>query len=118
MLGKITIMAARQAIATHDALTDRVGDVCSLVKKHVPWRGSKDYKDGKRCPLDSISAYCAAHGNIYPDHGWSIDNDENIHVSAWDGYDGENFDNAEFVFPFKWLNESDENIVKMVKEGV
>ena len=115
MLGRITIMAARQAIATHDALTSRVCDVCNLMKKGIC---ASIYKDGKKCPVDSGSEYVAKHGIIYPYHGWDIDSNEFVHVPAWDGYDGENFDNAEFVFPFNWLNESDENILKMVKEGV
>ena len=115
MLGKITIMAARSAIETHCALTNRVSDVCNLLKKGIC---TSNYKDGKRCPVDSSSEYVAKHGIIYPYHGWSIDKSEFIHVEAWDGYDGENYDNAFFTFPFSWLNESDENILKMAKEGI
>lgn len=117
MLGGITLMNAMAAVETYDALTDRVYRVCDCIKKYVQRCGGKEKPEG--CPLDDNSYYVARHGIIYPTHGWElytkdIDN-ASVRVQAWDGYDGENYDNSEFWFPFKWLNMTDDEIVEALK---
>lgn len=38
-----------------------------------------------------------------------------VQVLYWDGYDGELYDNCALVFPFEWLNKTDEELKAMYR---
>ena len=117
MLGDITLMAAMSAVETYNVLTDEVCRVLDCVRKYVHRCGGDEKPEG--CPLDGGSYYVVRHGAIYPTHGWEIvSNDIDnaaVVVQAWNGCGGDDEDNSELWFPFKWLNMADDEIMEALK---
>jgi hypothetical protein len=38
-------------------------------------------------------------------------------IPAWDGYDGEMFDNSSVLIPFDFINMTEEELVELFKEA-
>ena len=117
------MMKAMDAVETYNALTDEVDRVCNCVRKNVHHCGGEEKPEG--CPLDGGSYYVVRHGAVYPTHGWeimtrpeakdSIVDNAMVVVQAWNGSGGDDEDNSEFWFPFKWLDLADDEIVEALK---
>lgn len=104
---RIEVEDAKRILKTVDDLEGRVYHVIDFLRRNQM----------VNLPLEKGDLWILRHGIIYPSHGISIikrGDVPHIECPAWDGYDAEPFDNAEFAFPFDWINLYDDELAELV----
>lgn len=106
----ISIEEVRRIQSEYDFITNSIGKVCKIIKrfsyrKELPW-------------ITASSLWIFKHGFVYPDHGWTLleqkcTEDAWLMIPAWDGYDGEMYDNSTVVIPFDFMNMTEEELVEL-----
>jgi hypothetical protein len=112
MSSKIELEEAQRIQSEYDRITNSISKVCEIIRRF------SYYKQLPRIPASSLWNF--KHGIVYPDHGWTLlpqtgAEEARILISAWDGYDGENFDNSSVLIPFDFINMEEEELVKLLK---
>ena len=89
-------------------ITNSISKVCEIIKR---------FSYRKQLPrIDSSSLWIFKHGIVYPYHGWTLlPKEAKIMSPAWDGYDGEMFDNSDVLIPFDFINMEEEELVELFK---
>ena len=96
----------------YDRITNSISKVCEIIRR---------FSYRKQLPqISASSLWNFKHGVVYPDHGWTllpqtIADKARIIIPAWDGYDGENFDNSSVIIPFDFINMTEEELVELFK---
>jgi hypothetical protein len=112
MSSKIKIEEVQRIQSEYDCITDSISKVCKIIKRFA-------YR--KELPrITSSSLWIFKHGLVYPDHGWTLlqqkgTEEARLMIPAWDGYDGEMFDNSSVVIPFDFINMTEEELVELFK---
>jgi hypothetical protein len=97
----------------YNYITNSISKVCEIIKR---------FSYRKQLPrIDSSSLWIFKHGIVYPYHGWTLlpktdVEGARIMIPAWDGYDGEMFDNSSVLIPFDFINMTEEELVELFKE--
>lgn len=109
---KIELEEAQRIQSEYDRITNSISKVCEIIKR------LSYYKQLPRIPASSLWDF--KHGIVYPDHGWTLfpqtgAEEARISIPAWDGYDGEPFDNSSVLIPFDFINMEEEELVKLLK---
>ena len=109
----INIEEVQRIQSEYDCITDSISEVCKIIKR---------FSYRKQLPrIPSSSLWVFKHGIVYPDYGWTLlqrkgIEEARIMIPAWDGYDGEMYDNSSVVIPFDFINMSEEELVELFKE--
>lgn len=114
MSSKIEFGEAQRIQLAYDRIGNSISKVCKIIKQF------SRYKQLPRIPASSLWNF--KHGIVYPDHGWTLfpqtgAEEARICIPAWDGYDGESFDNSSVIIPFDFINMEEEELVKLLEEG-
>ena len=108
----ISIEEAQHIKSEYDRITNSISKVCEIIKR---------FSYRKQLPrISASSLWNFKHGIVYPDHGWTllpqtIADKARIIIPAWDGYDGEMFDNSSVIIPFDFINMAEEELVNLFK---
>jgi hypothetical protein len=111
---KINIDEVRRIQSEYDRITASIHNVCDIIKR---------FSYRKQLPrIPSSSLWVFKHGIVYPDYGWTLlqrkgIEEARIMIPAWDGYDGEMFDNSSVLIPFDFINMTEEELVELFKEA-
>jgi hypothetical protein len=107
---KINIEEVKRIQSEYDYITTSIKEVCDIIKR---------FSYRKQLPRISASTlWNFKHGIVYPDHGWTLlrktgTEEARIMIPAWDGYDGEMFDNSSVLIPFDFINMTEEELVEL-----
>jgi hypothetical protein len=110
MCYNISIEEVQRIKSEYNSITNSIREVCKIIKR---------FSYRKQLPrIDSSSLWIFKHGIVYPDHGWTLlpqkgTEEARIMISAWDGYDGEMFDNSSVEIPFDFINMTEEELVEL-----
>jgi hypothetical protein len=110
----IGIEEVQRIQSEYDCITASISDVCKIIKR---------FSYRKQLPrITEPSLWIFKHGIVYPDHGWTLllqrgTEEARLMISAWDGYDGEMYDNSTVVIPFDFINMTEEELVELFKES-
>lgn len=110
MSNKIEFEEVQRIQSEYDNIINSIGKVCDIIKR---------FSYRKQLPrITASSLWVFKHGIVYPDHGWTLlrktgTEEARIMISAWDGYDGEMFDNSSVVIPFDFINMTEEELVEL-----
>lgn len=110
MSNKIEFEEVQHIQSEYDNIINSIGKVCDIIKRFA-------YR--KQLPrITASSLWVFKHGIVYPGHGWTLlqktgTEEARIMISAWDGYDGEMFDNSSVVIPFDFINMTEEELVEL-----
>jgi hypothetical protein len=114
MSNNIGIEEVQRIQSEYDNITHSISKVCKIIKR---------FSYRKQLPRISASTlWNFKHGIVYPDHGWTLlpqkgTEEARIMIPAWDGYDGEMFDNSSILIPFDFINMTEEELVELFKEA-
>lgn len=109
---KINIEEVQRIQSEYDSITNSISKVCKIIKQFA-------YR--KQLPrITTSSLWVFKHGIVYPDHGWTLleqkgTEEARLMIPAWDGYDGEMYDNSTVVIPFDFINMTEEEMVELFK---
>jgi hypothetical protein len=110
----IAIEEVQRIQSEYDRITASIHNVCDIIKR---------FSYRKQLPrITADSLWIFKHGIVYTDHGWSLlpktgAEEARIMIPAWDGYDGEMFDNSSVLIPFDFINMTEEELVELFKEA-
>ena len=109
---KINIDEVQRIQSEYDSITNSITEVCKIIKRF------SYHKQLPRIPSSSLWVF--KHGIVCPDHGWTLlpktgTEEAKIMIPAWDGYDGEMFDNSSVLIPFDFINMTEEELVELFK---
>ncbi len=113
MSSKIKFEEVQRIQSEYDCITNSISKVCEIIKR---------FSYRKQLPrITASSLWVFKHGIVYPDHGWTLLQQKGVEearlmIPAWDGYDGEMFDNSSVVIPFDFINMTEEELVELLKE--
>jgi hypothetical protein len=108
----IDIKEIQRIQSEYNSITNSISEVCKIIKR---------FSYRKQLPrIDSSSLWIFKHGIVYPYHGWTLlpktdVEGARIMIPAWDGYDGEMFDNSSVLIPFDFINMTEEELVELFK---
>lgn len=113
-MNKLELDEVRRIQSEYDHITNSISKVCNIIKR------LSYHKQLSR--ITDSSLWILKHGIIYPDHGWTLlpktgTEEAKIMIPAWDGYDGEMFDNSTVLIPFDFINMTEEELVELFKEA-
>lgn len=112
MSNKLNIEEVQRIQSEYDRISDAIRKVCKIIKR---------FSYRKQLPRITVSSlWVFKHGIVYIDHGWTLlpktgTEEARIMITAWDGYDGEMFDNSSVVIPFDFINMTEEELVELFK---
>lgn len=113
-MNKIWIEEVLRIQSEYDCITNSICKVCNIIKR---------FSYRKQLPrITDSSLWIFKNGIVYPDHGWTLlpktgTEEAKIMIPAWDGYDGEMFDNSSVLIPFNFINMTEEELVELFKEA-
>lgn len=112
MSSKIKLDEVQRIQSEYDRIADSISNVCKIIER-FSYR-----KQLPRIPTSTLWIF--KHGVVYPDHGWTLlpqvgTEEARIRVPAWDGYDGEFFDNSTVLIPFDFINMEEEELIELLK---
>ena len=111
-MNKLEIEEVRRIQSEYDRITNSINKICKIIKR---------FSYRKQLPrITGSSLWIFKHGIVYPDHGWTLlpktgTEEAKIMIPAWDGYDGEMFDNSSVLIPFDFISMEEEELVELLK---
>lgn len=112
MSNKINIEEVQRIQSEYDCISNSISKVCEIIKR---------FSYRKQLPrITASSLWNFKHGIVYPDHGWTLllpkgTEEARLMIPAWDGYDGEMYDNSTVLIPFDFINMEEEELVELLK---
>lgn len=116
MKKKITIEEITRIQSEYNSICESLANICNTIRK-IAKRSKKELPR-----IDEGSAWIFRHGVVDTDATWEIIPKDDkyfeetiIKVPAWDGYDGELYNNSSVNIPLDFLNMSNDELVKLLE---